>query len=123
MKTRTNGTAPKARNEPACLNASNAMPLATTLRTSKGHYETADNYVGVIAQLDDRHRVIICKDALQWILQVRRGQRGRQAEWKGKSYLTTPDAVIRVSDALCGPLARDVLIKLQALPSKPGVKQ
>ena len=89
-------------------------------RQVKSHHESADSYVGVIAQLDDRHRVILCKDGLQWIIQVRRGQRRRHGNWRGKSYITCPQALIRLSDALCGPLSSKTMDILRALPARPG---
>ena len=123
MKIQTKEPAPQARNKPACANSGGAKPSKTRIPTTKSHYETADNYVGVIAYLDERHRVIICKDALQWIIQGKRGQRRGQRRWTEKSYLTSPEGVIKASHALCGPLAPNVLATLRALPSKPEVEQ
>lgn len=108
-----------ARNQEICQNACAAKPTAR--RVAKSSHESADDYVGVVTSLDDKHRVIICKDAIQWIIKVRRGQRGGQARWVGKSYFTTSKAVINASHALCGPLHSKVLHKLQAPPAKPEV--
>lgn len=33
--------------------------------------ETDVDYVGVVAQLDDRWRVVICRNGIQWIVQER----------------------------------------------------
>ena len=104
-------------------NAPPGRDVSSYARTLKNSHETADDYVGVIVRLDECHRVIICKDAIQWIIQVKRNQKGRQETWRGRSYLTTPEAVMKLSVAFCGPLAPDVLAKLQALPAKPGVAQ
>jgi len=94
-------------------------------RQAKTYHESADNYVGVITQLDATHRVILCKDALQWIIQEKRGAGRRQGNWRGKSYITCPTSLIRLCDALCGPLSCKTvaaLAALAALPARPGDK-
>jgi len=121
MDNQLNEPALGARDQEICPDARSGTVKPIAARVAKSCYETADTYVGVIAQLDDKHRVIICKDAIQWIVQVRRGQRCSQPQWVGKSYLTTPKAVIATSDALCGPLRSDTLRKLRALPPRPEV--
>jgi hypothetical protein len=111
--------APAVRGQKSC--AVGPVINAKT-RHAKSHHESADTYVGVIALLDARHRLILCKDALQWIIQVKDGQRSGQARWAGKSYITCPEAVINASRSLCGPLSGDTMATLWALPSKPGAK-
>lgn len=64
-------------------------------------HETADNYYGVIVHLTARHRVVICKDAIQWILQRRKNGDAKRP-WRGVGYFRTRDALIRVSATLCG---------------------
>lgn len=46
--------------------------------------ESADEYPFVIAQLDERTRIIACKDDIQWIVQHRRG-----ASWRGTGFFRT----------------------------------
>ena len=121
MENQSNDPALMARNQKACQNACAFAAKPAARRVTKSGYETAASYVGIVAQLDDKHRVIICKDAIQWIIQVRCGQRCGQARWTGKSYLTTPEAVMAASHALCGPLRGKVLDLLRALPAKPEV--
>ena len=89
-------------------------------RHSQNHHETAEGYLGVIARLDDRHRVIVCKDQVQWIIQVRRGERRGQPRWTGVRYAQTREALIAAGHALCSPLPGDCLAKLSALPSRIG---
>lgn len=45
------------------------------------HQETTDDYLGVITQLCERHRVIVCRDAVQWIVQ-RRKNGGAERPWR-----------------------------------------
>jgi len=56
--------------------------------------EGGDSYVRVVARLNDRWRVIVCRDEMQWILQ-RRHDRQRQPRWEGNSYCQTRAALLR----------------------------
>ena len=89
-------------------------------RTQANHHETADSYSGVVAQLCDRHRVIICRDHLQWILQVRRGERHGQPRWEGLAYCRTREALIRLSHTVCCRIDPSAMAILMALPSHIG---
>jgi hypothetical protein len=75
---------------------------ALRLRSPARHHESADDYHGIVARLDDRHRVIVCKDHLQWVLQRRDGERHGRARWASVGYFLTRNALIRSSRALCG---------------------
>ena len=65
------------------------------------HHETSDHYIGVQTYLCPVHRVITCRDDLQWILQ-RRKKGGAERPWRGVGYFRTRNALIRVSATLCG---------------------
>lgn len=67
--------------------------------------EGDENYP-VLARLDGRTRVIECRDALQWIVQKRAGQR-----WVGVSFHRNRDVLIERSGAM-----GEALAILQALP-------
>lgn len=54
--------------------------------------ESSDSYPYVIARLNDRWRVVVCNDAIQWILQ-RRHQSGPLG-WRGRSYCTTREGLL-----------------------------
>ena len=81
--------------------------------------ETSDDYSGVITNLTDTIRVINCKDDLQWILQKRTGCSGKWP-WRGNSFCTTRQALIRCSDTLGAPTGA-----LEVLPEvfRPTTKQ
>ena len=66
--------------------------------------ETADQYLRIVAILNDRWRVIVCRGGFQWVLQRKDAQRSGQTRWAGRSYFTTRTALMRVSRALCGVL-------------------
>jgi len=77
-------------------------------------HETSDSYRGNVAQLCPQHRVIVCKDAIQWILQ-RRKNGGAERPWRAVGYYRTRDALIRVCATSCGrmdPAAMAVLLTL-----------
>jgi len=58
------------------------------------HRERDDNYWGVIVVLSDRFRVIVCKDAIQFILQKRSVAPPNTGTWAGKTYSTTRDGLM-----------------------------
>ena len=85
-------------------------------------HETADTYHGVVTQLCDRHRVVICKDSIQWILQ-RRKNGGAERPWRGVGYFLTRDALIRTSATLCGRIDPAAMAIFLALPASFGGSQ
>jgi len=90
-----------------------------TLSTSDNHQETADHYRGLVAQLCARHRVVVCKDDIQWILQ-RRKKGGAERPWRALHYHRSRDALIRVWATLCGRIDPAAMAFLLALPSHFG---
>lgn len=84
-------------------------------------HESADDYIGFVTDLDARHRIILNRDGIQWIIQVRRGQDRRRGAWRGKSYLTTRESLIATCDTLCGLPTPVAYATLTALPAKPEV--
>ena len=80
--------------------------------------EREDNYLDVVAQLAPRWRVIVCKDYLQWIIQKRTAEPLHAGVWRGVSYVTTRNSLIRLCaslELLSDPLAR---ARLEALPEQ-----
>ena len=92
----------------------------TTTRDPAWHHETTGDYYGVIARLCARHRIIVCKDQMQWILQRRDGERHGWARWAGVGYFLTREALIRSSRALCARIDPAALETLAALPEHFG---
>ena len=84
------------------------------------HRESDDNYDRVVARLDDRWRVIVCRDDVQWILQRRDGERAGRARWTGVGYFLTREALLRVSRASCAWIDPAALAVLEALPEHFG---
>jgi hypothetical protein len=82
-------------------------------------HETADDYAGIIAHLCPRHRIIVCKDAVQWILQQRK-KGGAERPWRGVGYFLDREALIRASATLCGRIDPCSMAILAALPQHFG---
>ena len=79
--------------------------------------ERDDNYWGVIVVLNDCFRAIVCKDAIQFILQKRSVAPPNTGTWAGKSFSTTRDGLMAPCSErglLSEPSVRQVL---EALPS------
>ena len=56
------------------------------------HRESSDHYSYVILSLNDRWRIILCRQGLQWILQRRENLHG--GAWRGFRYFRTRTALI-----------------------------
>jgi hypothetical protein len=101
------------------------MPCATALAAVPGlpatsRRESDDDYFAVVAVLNDRWRVIRCRDGLQWIIQYRSSASGTYAgaRWASRSHLRTREALIRVCAALTGPIGPATLATLHSLPPR-----
>ncbi len=84
------------------------------------HHESADEYSGIVARLCASHRVITCKDRIQWILQRRDGERHGRARWAGVGYFLTREALLRASRTLCARIDPAALAAMAALPEHFG---
>lgn len=80
-------------NRPGALDSDRAGEIVlsgtlphTILNASVQHRESADDYHRVVAVLNDRWRVIECRDGIQWVLQ-RRGspETIRGDDWRSRS--------------------------------------
>ena len=84
-------------------NLSNTPPsipnLGADARAVNAHRESHDAYEGLILQLCDRWRVIICRHWMQFILQ-KRSSTTNTGVWLGKSFCTTREALIDVCSRL-----------------------
>jgi len=63
--------------------------------------------------------VIVCGDAIQWILQKRKGG-GAGQPWRGVGYFRTRCALIRVGASLYGRIDPNAVAILAALPAQIG---
>lgn len=79
--------------------------------------EGSDDYFDVVVRLNNRWRVIVCKDSIQWILQ-RRDTGTAQRPWRGKRYCTTKSALLRGCGEKCGDIDPAAMAVLEALPAK-----
>ena len=82
------------------------------------HKERDDEYCEVIVQLAPRWRVIVCKDYLQWIIQKRSAEPLHRGEWRGQSYVTSRNSLIRLSASLGLLSDHTVRATLDALPDQ-----
>jgi hypothetical protein len=79
--------------------------------------ESYDEYPRVVAKLNDRWRVIECRDQIQWILQCRiSSERAARARWEGLSYCQTSEALIRCCNEERIEIEPGVLDTLFSLP-------
>lgn len=79
--------------------------------------ETHDEYGGVVARLNPKWRVIVCRDGIQWILQKHRSAGSRSDVWQPESYCRTSDALRRCVRERAGEVGPVAEAALSALPS------
>ena len=97
-------------------------PASKVLQKANGRQagqETSDYYGEVLAVLDQKHRVIICRDGIQWITQ-RRKSGGAARPWRALGYHTTQTSLIRACATLCGEIDPNAMSVLLALPDVIG---
>ena len=75
--------------------------------------ERDDNYRAVITRLNDRWRVIVCRDHIQWILQKREASR-----WRNRSFCMTRAALLREVLRHCGDINPNALGIIRSLPEQ-----
>jgi hypothetical protein len=66
----------------------------------KSHRERDDNYRNVILHTLPRWRIILCKNANQWIIQNRSAEPLDRGKWLGVSYVMSRDKLIELSTTL-----------------------
>ena len=81
------------------------------------HREKDDSYRSVIVRLAPRWRVILCKDRAQWIIQHRTADPLHRGVWRGRTYVTTKDSLIRACARIGCLSGSSQLLLLDALPS------
>jgi hypothetical protein len=99
--------------EQLVLNPSLSLPQARPLvAESDGAYPAI--------QLNDRFRVIVCRDGIQWVLQARNRATETIARgvWRGRSYCRSRDALTRCCDDHAGAINPAAVAALRALPER-----
>lgn len=89
------------------------------MTAAASHRESDENYRAVVVVLNDRWRVIACRDGMQWILQYRASsETARRVEWKGRSYCQTKKALLRDTRYHAGEVSPAAMTILEALPER-----
>jgi hypothetical protein len=79
------------------------MPLASFCPvTARSSRETDDHYAHFIAQLNPQHRVVRCKDDIQWIMQRPDGFNQYGQRWRGVKFCVYPQTLMRLCLTECG---------------------
>lgn len=77
--------------------------------------ETDDDYDEVVARLGPNHRVIVCADDIQWIVQDKSG-----VHWRSQAFCTSRAGVLRRTKGLPG---QEVLADLPERFRSPGKRR
>lgn len=97
------------------------MLSPSLLQVPTCHLPESDGRYPVVAQLNERWRVIECRDRIQSILQYRASaETYSPAIWRGRSYCRTREALVRCGIAYSGELNTDAAAVITALPGRIG---
>ncbi len=78
--------------------------------------EKSDDYYKVVLRINDKWRVIVCRDDIQWIIQFRKGTYLGKPAWRGRSYLRSKIELINHIRILCGVIQQNTLDELDTFP-------
>ena len=84
--------------------------------TARSGREIDNHYIHLVAQLNPKHRVVRCKDNIQWIIQRRDGRNKHGQKWKNVKYCVLPETLQRMCRTQCGicdAAALDIIKNLQ----------
>jgi hypothetical protein len=80
--------------------------------------EESDTYPRLVARLNPKWRVICCRDAIQWILQSRCGQRDGLPRWRSRYFFRTRQGLVSGSREYAGEISGHALVVLLRLPDR-----
>lgn len=83
--------------------------------------ESSEFYEYVILPLGEKHRIIRCKDNIQWILQIHSGEIDGSKRFRNLSYIRTKNLLIDVCRGIKPDISLSDLDTLDGLPSVCGV--
>lgn len=92
-----------------CVN--DAVAGSSNPEPKTSNREKDENYRRVVVVLNEKWRVIECRERRQWIL-----QKASPSEWRSKQFLTNKVSLIQRVRSLCGSVSDAEMAKLAALP-------
>ena len=92
------------------------LPQTARHYTRISHREREDGYIATVVQFNQRWRLVLCKDQMQWIIQKK--ESSRRGDWRGKLYLTCKDSVLKASGSLGLLSDPEVEATLRRLPDQ-----
>ncbi|MBF9039962.1 hypothetical protein LSUCC0387_03555 [Rhodobacterales bacterium LSUCC0387] len=81
--------------------------------------ETSDLYMNVIARPLSNLRIAVCRNGIQWLVQVRDGASRGVPRWRVCAYVMTRPGLIKALRRFGGLSERDATDVVDALPSRP----
>lgn len=82
--------------------------------------EKSNDYSKLVVQINERWRVIVCRDDIQWILQSRKGSYKGRPAWRGKSFCRTKEGLLSHIREKLG--IKGVNIRIDDLPLQAQIK-
>ncbi|MER8484249.1 hypothetical protein [Mesorhizobium sp. M1322] len=78
--------------------------------------ERSDTYYNIAFLIDEKWRVIVCPDGIQWILQVRKGSLDGRPAWNGVSFCRSRTGLSRATREKARNISPEVEAQLAQLP-------
>ncbi|PAP97800.1 hypothetical protein LRP31_23600 [Mesorhizobium mediterraneum] len=78
--------------------------------------ERSDTYTNIVFRINDRWRVIICPEGIQWILQKRKGNLDGRPAWNGVKFCRSKVGLSRALKEEVGDVSPEVDAQLAQLP-------
>ncbi len=77
-------------------------------------------HLALVAELNNRWRVVLCKDGIQWVLQYRASSSETYAgaRWIGRGYFRARNVLIRVCHEKAGDIKSTSISILETLPNR-----
>jgi hypothetical protein len=82
--------------------------------------ESSESYAHVILKSGEKHRVIQCRDNIQWILQIHSGEVDGSKRFRNLSYIRTRGPLIDACRSVNPDITKSELNKLEKLPAVCG---
>lgn len=78
--------------------------------------EKSDDYYNVALRINDKWRVIVCPDGIQWILQYRKGTYQGKPAWRAKLFIRSKCGLRNHIRELIGDIPDDANLILELFP-------
>lgn len=92
------------------------QPVGPASALNRG--EKYNDYHRVVLRINDKWRVIVCQDGIQWILQIRKGKHQGKPAWRARAYLTSKFGLQNYIREMIGEISGESTSELDKFPDR-----